>query len=338
MTESLYDLLGIEPTATESEIKGAWRSLVTVLGPTDHRFASINDAASVLLDADKRAAYDATLAEPTPTAAVVDEPAPPAGVVDTPAQAETPVADEPDAAAPHEAVEPVEDAAIVAPEAEAEAEAEPEAAATPDAAAGSIPVTARRSAVVDLLASRRVALVAALLAVALVVATSISYLVHDSGQKVSERTITVHLTDANVKPITATVQTRETADVTAALSAAVTAVPNILSFDYRSIDTWAKTATPFMTANFIKTYMPYFDGMVKPNAKRVHGVVKLSPVLDAGVVSTAPGVIVVLVIVDAQTATANQTVIAQDFAVLTMAKTNGRWLVDKFGTAPIPKS
>lgn len=330
MTESLYDLLGIEPTATESEIKGAWRSLVTVLGPTDHRFASINDAASVLLDADKRAAYDATLAEPTPTAAVVD----------TPAQAETPVADESDAAAPHEAVEPVEDAAIVAPEAEAEAEAEaePEAAATPDAAAGSIPVTARRSAVVDLLASRRVALVAALLAVALVVATSISYLVHDSGQKVSERTITVHLTDANVKPITATVQTRETADVTAALSAAVTAVPNILSFDYRSIDTWAKTATPFMTANFIKTYMPYFDGMVKPNAKRVHGVVKLSPVLDAGVVSTAPGVIVVLVIVDAQTATANQTVIAQDFAVLTMAKTNGRWLVDKFGTAPIPKS
>ena len=326
MTESLYDLLGIEPTATESEIKGAWRSLVTVLGPTDHRFASINDAASVLLDADKRAAYDATLAEPTPTAAVVD----------TPAQAETPVADESDAAAPHEAVEPVEDAAIVAPE----AEAEPEAAATPDAdaGAGSIPVSPRRSAAVDLLASRRVAMVAALLAVALVVATSISYLVHDSGQKVSERTITVHLTDANVKPITATVQTRETADVTAALSAAVTAVPNILSFDYRSIDTWAKTATPFMTANFIKTYMPYFDGMVKPNAKRVHGVVKLSPVLDAGVVSTAPGVIVVLVIVDAQTATANQTVIAQDFAVLTMAKTNGRWLVDKFGTAPIPKS
>lgn len=336
MTESLYDLLGIEPTATESEIKSAWRSLVTVLGPTDHRFASINDAASVLLDADKRAAYDATLAEPASPAAVVDEPASPAGVVDTPAEAETLVADEPDAAAPHEAVEPVEDAAIVAPE--AESVAEPEAAATPDAAAGSIPVSARRSAVVDLLASRRVALVAALLAVALVVATSIAYLVHDSGQKVSERTITVHLTDANVKPITATVQTRETADVTAALSAAVTAVPNILSFDYRSIDTWAKTATPFMTANFIKTYMPYFDGMVKPNAKRVHGVVKLSPVLDAGVVSTAPGVIVVLVIVDAQTATANQTVIAQDFAVLTMAKTNGRWLVDKFGTAPIPKS
>jgi Mce-associated membrane protein len=58
---SLYDLLGVAPTATADEIRDAWRSGIAQLDPTDRRFGLLNDAAGVLLDADKRAAYDEAL-------------------------------------------------------------------------------------------------------------------------------------------------------------------------------------------------------------------------------------------------------------------------------------
>lgn len=333
MTESLYDVLGVEPAATESEIKNAWRSLVTVLGPTDHRFGSINEAASVLLDADKRAAYDATLIESTPAPTPTPEPAPSVEGSTEVAVTAPAAAEEPAAGAFEESDAPqarVEDGVVRS-----------------SAAVGSAPAMAddrgtvrripRLGRVIDALTAPRMVVVTGVLAVALIVATSISYLLQDNGPGVSERTITVNLTDANVKPIKQQVTTRETADVTSALAAAVAAAPKILDYDYRTLDTWLQTATAYMTPAFTKTYTPYFTGMVKPNVKRVHGVVKLSPVLDAGVVSTQPGVVNVLIIIDARVETINQAVISQEFATLKMVQVNGSWLVDKFGTAPIPK-
>ena len=56
---NLYDVLDVEPTATADEIRTAWRSAVADLDPTDRRFRAYNQAAEVLLDPERRDAYDA---------------------------------------------------------------------------------------------------------------------------------------------------------------------------------------------------------------------------------------------------------------------------------------
>jgi Mce-associated membrane protein len=78
-TPNWYDLLDVEPTATSDEIRTAWRSAVADLDPTDRRFRVYNRAAEVLLDDDRRAAYDAELgalaADEPPEKAPQGEPA-----------------------------------------------------------------------------------------------------------------------------------------------------------------------------------------------------------------------------------------------------------------------
>lgn len=70
MSPTWYDVLGVERDASPAEVRAAWRGAIADLDPSDRRFRSANEAAEVLLDADRRAAYDATL-EP-----VEDRPAP----------------------------------------------------------------------------------------------------------------------------------------------------------------------------------------------------------------------------------------------------------------------
>jgi Mce-associated membrane protein len=62
MNASWYDVLDVEPTATVDEVRAAWRTAVADLDPTDRRFRVYNQAAEVLLDPERRAAYDAELA------------------------------------------------------------------------------------------------------------------------------------------------------------------------------------------------------------------------------------------------------------------------------------
>lgn len=62
MTISLYDLLDVDEDATPDEIRAAWKSAIADLDPTDRKFRAFNDAAGVLLDSEKRAAYDAEIA------------------------------------------------------------------------------------------------------------------------------------------------------------------------------------------------------------------------------------------------------------------------------------
>ena len=67
MSPSWYDVLGVDPSATDEEVRAAWREGIAGLDPTDRRFRSLNRAAEVLLDPARRAAYDAELAaEPDP--------------------------------------------------------------------------------------------------------------------------------------------------------------------------------------------------------------------------------------------------------------------------------
>jgi len=61
MTPTWYDLLGVEPDASDQEIRSAWKSAIADLDPGDRRFRTLNEAAGVLLDPRQRAAYDASL-------------------------------------------------------------------------------------------------------------------------------------------------------------------------------------------------------------------------------------------------------------------------------------
>jgi Mce-associated membrane protein len=59
MSASWYDVLDVDPEATADEIRAAWRAAVADLDPTDRRFRVYNEAAEVLLDPQRRSAYDA---------------------------------------------------------------------------------------------------------------------------------------------------------------------------------------------------------------------------------------------------------------------------------------
>ena len=52
--------------ASADEIRAAWRAAIADLDPTDRRFGAYNQAAEVLLDPERRAAYDAELARRRP--------------------------------------------------------------------------------------------------------------------------------------------------------------------------------------------------------------------------------------------------------------------------------
>ncbi len=62
MNATWYDLLDVEPSAPTPRILAAWKGAIDGLDPTDRRFRKFNEAAAVLLDDERRAAYDAELA------------------------------------------------------------------------------------------------------------------------------------------------------------------------------------------------------------------------------------------------------------------------------------
>jgi Mce-associated membrane protein len=70
MFPTLYDILGVRPDAGYDEIKAAWRSAADRFEPgaggSTAQFRLFNDAAEVLLDPKRRAAYDEQLAAAAP--------------------------------------------------------------------------------------------------------------------------------------------------------------------------------------------------------------------------------------------------------------------------------
>ena len=65
-TPSWYDLLDVDPTASDADVKAAWKAAIADLEPGDRRFQVLNHAAEVLLDRRRRRAYDAELAAQAP--------------------------------------------------------------------------------------------------------------------------------------------------------------------------------------------------------------------------------------------------------------------------------
>ena len=77
MNATWYDVLDVDPAATSDEIRAAWRRAVADLDPTDRRFRVLNQAAEVLLDPNRRAAYDIErIADPEPDPEPEPEPEP----------------------------------------------------------------------------------------------------------------------------------------------------------------------------------------------------------------------------------------------------------------------
>jgi len=74
---SWYDVLDIDPTASADEVRAAWRGGIADLEPGSRRFQTLQEAAQVLPEKDRRAAYDAELAAQRPEpliSATPDEP------------------------------------------------------------------------------------------------------------------------------------------------------------------------------------------------------------------------------------------------------------------------
>ncbi len=61
-TPTWYDLLDLDPRADDAQVRAAWRAAIADLDPGERRFRACNAAAEVLLDPERRAAYDAELA------------------------------------------------------------------------------------------------------------------------------------------------------------------------------------------------------------------------------------------------------------------------------------
>lgn len=90
MNPTWYDVLGISRDASREQIREAWREAADRLEPgtgSPRRFRLVNEAAEVLLDPARRAAYDATLGEepPEPATTLPGPPLPGASPVATPA-------------------------------------------------------------------------------------------------------------------------------------------------------------------------------------------------------------------------------------------------------------
>jgi len=329
-----YDLLDVDPDATSDEIRAAWRSAIEGMDPTDRRFRVYNRAAEVLLDEDKRAAYDVELAaqesddeaestEAEPDEAEPDEAVPDEALPDEaePDEAEPDEAEpdeaEPDEAEPDEAEPDEADSAEVVPDvAEAPVvlakDADDEAADTAadeDSAAAADSV--RRPVPAWLLLSTT-------LVTALVVAGAVAlWWFKPSDQAVADAT--------------------EQAE-----QAAQRATPVLFSYDYTRLDADHDAAVGYLTSDYRKSYEPLF-AVIKQNAPDLQ--VKLHVDLVAsGIVRTGDGreaddrvqVFVMFNQVKTDKASASPTTYPA-FATLSMEKVDGEWLVDGVEGPPVLK-
>ena len=79
MEPTLYDVLGVSRDASPDRIRAAWRETADDIEPGEgsaQRFRRVNEAAEVLLDPERRTAYDATLEDEGPAGVVPGPPMP----------------------------------------------------------------------------------------------------------------------------------------------------------------------------------------------------------------------------------------------------------------------
>lgn len=295
-----YDLLDVEPDAATDDIRAAWKSAIADLDPTDRRFRTLNEAAAVLLDEKKRAAYDAELAA-LEEAAVEDE---------------DPEVDE---------TADVEDgAAVVASDDDEPADDEPDAEES--AAAGrTLPLLPTWAL-----------LAAGALALAAVVAAGVVFFGQEKVAAVSNNNVTTSTVEGAVgKQITRNHKLLVEEEGADALEAAKKAAVPLLSYDYSKMDESKSKAHDVMTKDYREDYDRLFAVLVD-NVPETKTVVKTLAPVDAGVIRVSEDTVQILVLVDRQVTNAQRStpIGYQEYAMLTMAKVGDEWLVDKVETQP----
>ncbi|TQL70491.1 Mce-associated membrane protein [Nocardioides albertanoniae] len=328
-----YDLLDVEPDAATSDIRAAWKSAIADLDPTDRRFRRLNDAAAVLLDEDKRAAYDAELAEREDAAAdeVTEDDSEDAAPEDTEAAAEE--ADEEAEVAPVATAadgEPDDDADDTDDAADAAGDADDDTDAADEKASSGrtlplLPVWA---------------LVAAgALALAAVIAAGVVFFGQPKVTTVANNNVTKSTAEGAVgKEITRNHKLLVEEEGGDALAAAKKSVVPLLSYDYSKMDESKSKAHAVITKNYREDYDRLFAVLVD-NVPETKTVVKTLAPVDAGVIRVSEDTVQVLVLVDRQVTNAQRStpIGYQEYAMLTMAKSDDGWLVDKVETQPSQK-
>ncbi|MFE7226276.1 J domain-containing protein [Nocardioides sp. NPDC057577] len=299
-----YDLLDVEPDATTDEIRAAWKAAIADLDPTDRRFRTRNEAAAVLLDEQKRAAYDAELATQQ---AESDEVESEDEAGDAAAEATPAVEDE----------EPGDE-----PVGEAD---EADEAAVEEVGGRTLPLLPNWSLVA-----------AGVLALAAVVGAGVVFFGQEKVTTVANNNVTTSVVEGAVgKEISRNHKLLVEEHGAAALEAAKKAAVPLLSYDYSKMDESKAAAHEVMTSSEKKDYDRIFAVLVD-NVPETKTVVKTLKPVDAGVIRVSEDAVQVLVLVDRQVTNAQQTtpIGYQEYAMLTMAKVGDEWLVDKLETQP----
>jgi len=293
-----YDLLDVEPDAATDDIRAAWKTAIADLDPTDRRFRTLNEAAAVLLDEKKRAAYDAELAA-LEEAAVEDE---------------------------DEADEETADVEVAADAPDDEAPAGEEADADESAATGrTLPVLPTWGLVAT-----------GALALAAVIAAGVVFFGQEKVATVSNNNVTTSTVEGAVgKQITRNHKLLVEEQGADALEAAKKAVVPLLSYDYSKMDESKSKAHDVMTKDYREDYDRLFAVLVD-NVPETKTVVKTLAPVDAGVIRVSEDTVQILVLVDRQVTNAQRStpIGYQEYAMLTMAEVGDEWLVDKVETQP----
>ncbi|MDP3967099.1 MAG: J domain-containing protein [Nocardioides sp.] len=299
---TLYDILGVLPEADAATIKAAWRSSADRFDPTEGaaQFRLFNEAAEVLLDPRKRAAYDAELAADRTREAAGPSP------VSPPAQEVRPTGES-------GAAEPVEGEEGPARRSRLRrwvAGAIPVTRSTTTTAEDTSPASDDLGADDDTPASRGAPplLLVACVAVLAVLAT------------VGAVFVTLEAREAQ-----ATDRARSVAP-----SAAAEAAERVLSYSFESIAADRDAGMKYFTGNYRDDYVETMDSVIADGAAQVQAVVE-ADVLETAVVRAEPGGAEVLLYVNqVTTSTANdgEPTTALNRVRFSMVEQDGTWLVD----------
>ena len=292
-----YDVLGVPRDAPPEVIKAAWRNATDKFEPGSGsgQFRMFNEAADVLLDPERRAAYDATLNADQAQAQSVDQ------SMDRAAVEAEEIAQP---AAPQ--IEESTDETDVQPKTDSKAERRRQRAERRDRKSEAV------SAAPPELASRRAGIlmiVLALLTVAALVAAGFFALqVREDAQ----------IADARDE----------------APGAAETAAKAILSYDYRRLPTDRKRAKEFLTTEYQKDYERTFKLLEEQKDGTAGAAIQTktsvsASVLGSGVMDADSDTARVLVFVNqVSNRPGRDPQVFQNRVAMTMKQVEDRWLVD----------
>jgi Mce-associated membrane protein len=297
-----YDILGVAPDAAPDRIKAAWRDATDKFEPGSgtSQFRLFNEAADVLLDPERRAAYDAELAgtdAPAPETAVEPEP-------DVVAEPEPEVVAEPEPA-PQAEVDEKDEYEPAAPVAD-----EPRSAGLWDTLSSSLASNLRWIALVC------VPLLVVSIAVGVITVFGL------------------HLGGADIEGIRPQVQAFDAGPEAAA--AAERALKPVLSYDYQHMESDRDRAAQYLTPTYRKDYLKNFndllitgpDGGPGPAVKTK--AVVTAEVLDTGIVDAEPGRVRVIAFVNQSSVKGGGSpTVLQNRLVVTMVHRGDAWLIDK---------